>query len=74
MQCLIWVWTAFVYKETLGGSVVVCLTRDLEDAVSCLTGGSAEPGTCKLDIKRREPGILFINLPLGSLFKQAIMT
>ena len=32
----------------------------------------AEPG--KLDIKRREPGILFISLPLVSLFKLAIMT
>ena len=32
----------------------------------------AEPD--KLDIKRRKPGILFINLQLGSLFKQAIMT
>ena len=29
---------------------------------------------CKLDIKRREPGILFISLPIGLLFKQAIMT
>ena len=27
----------------------------------------AEPG--KLDIKRREPGILFISLPIGSLFQ-----
>ena len=27
----------------------------------------AEPG--KLDIKRREPGILFISLPIVSLFK-----
>ena len=32
----------------------------------------ALPG--KLDIKRREPGILFISLPIVSLFKQAIMT
>ena len=32
----------------------------------------AEPG--KLDIKRREPGILFISLPIVSLFKLAIMT
>ena len=32
----------------------------------------AEPG--KLDIKRREPGILFISLPIGSIFKLAIMT
>ena len=32
----------------------------------------AEPG--KLDIKMREPGILFISLFLVSLFKLAIMT
>ena len=30
--------------------------------------------TGKLDIKRCEPGILFISLPIGPLFKQAIMT
>ena len=28
----------------------------------------------KLDIKRREPGILFINLKADSLFKEAKMT
>ena len=32
----------------------------------------AEPG--KLDIKRYEPGIIFINLPTDPLFKLAIMT
>ena len=32
----------------------------------------AEPGI--LDITRREPGILFISLPIVSLFKPAIMT
>ena len=32
----------------------------------------AEPG--KLDIKRREPGILFISLPIVENFKLAIMT
>ena len=32
----------------------------------------AEPG--KLDIKRHEPGILFISLPIVSFFKLAIMT
>ena len=32
----------------------------------------AEPG--KLDIKKREPGIQFISLPIVSLFKLAIMT
>ena len=31
----------------------------------------AEPG--KLDTKRCEPGILFVNLKVGSLFKLAIM-
>ena len=28
----------------------------------------------KFDIKKREPGILFISLPIVSLFKLAIMT
>ena len=32
----------------------------------------AHPG--KLDIKRRQPGILFISLPTDLLFKLAIMT
>ena len=32
----------------------------------------AEPG--KLDIKKHEPGVLFISLPIVSLFKLAIMT
>ena len=32
----------------------------------------AEPG--KVDIKRREPDILFISLPIVSFFKLAIMT
>ena len=32
----------------------------------------AEPG--KLDIKRREPGIPFISLPIVPLFKPVIMT
>ena len=32
----------------------------------------AEPG--KVDIKRREPGILFIILPIGLLIKIPIMT
>ena len=32
----------------------------------------AEPG--KLDIKIHEPGIIFISLPIVSLFKLAIMT
>ena len=32
----------------------------------------AEPGN--LDIKRQEPGILFISLPIVTFFKLAIMT
>ena len=32
----------------------------------------SEPG--KFDIKRHEPGILFISLPIVSLLKLAIMT
>ena len=43
--------------------------RGLPRDSTCLF--EAEPG--KLDIKRREPGILFISLPIGSLFKLAIM-
>ena len=39
------------------------------DSTSAL---KAEPG--KLDIKRRKTGILFISLPIVSLFKLAIMT
>ena len=39
------------------------------DLISIL---KAEPG--KLDIKSGEPGILFISLPIVSLFKLAIMT
>ena len=31
-----------------------------------------EAETDKLDIKRRKPGIIFISLPIGSLFKLAI--
>ena len=33
-----------------------------------------EAETGKLDIKRREPGILFISLQVGLLLKLAIMT
>ena len=40
----------------------------LSDSICVL---EAEPD--KLDIKRREPGILFISLQLGPLFKRAIM-
>ena len=33
-----------------------------------------EAELCKLDIKRRIAGILFISLQIGSLFKPEIMT
>ena len=45
-------------------------SRGLPSDSACIL--KAEPG--KLDIKRREPGILIISLQVGSLFKQAIMT
>ena len=41
---------------------------DFRDDSTCVL--EAKPG--KLDIKRREPGILFISLPFGSLFKMAV--
>ena len=49
----------------------------MEKTISCLPSDSkyvlkAKPE--KLDIKRREPGILFISLPSDSLFNLAIMT
>ena len=44
--------------------------RGLPSDSTCVL--EAEPG--KLDIKRREPGILLISLPIGSLFKLAINT
>ena len=44
--------------------------RGLPSNSACVL--KAEPG--KLDIKRREPGILFISWPNVSLFKLAIMT
>ena len=47
--------------------IVAC--RLLSNSTSVLNAG---PG--KLDIKRREPGILFISLLIVSLFKLAIMT
>ena len=45
-------------------------SRGLPRDSTCIL--KAETG--KLDIKRREPGILFISLPIDSLFKLAIMT
>ena len=48
---------------------LVDITRLAKDSTSVL-----EAEADKLDIKRREPGILFISLPIVSLFKLAIMT
>ena len=45
-------------------------SQGLPSDLKCLL--KAEPS--KLDSKRREPGIPFINLPIVSLFKLAIMT
>ena len=44
-------------------------SQDLPSDLTCVF--KAEPG--KLDIKIYEPGILFISLPVVSLFKLAIM-
>ena len=56
-----------VYQARLWERLLI--SRGLpSDSTSVL---KAEPG--KLDIKRREPGILFISLPIVSLFKLAIM-
>ena len=43
-------------------------SRGLTSDSTCFL--KAEPG--KLDIKRQEPGILFISLPIVSLFKLVI--
>ena len=45
-------------------------SRGLQSDSTCVL--KAEPG--KLDMKRRQPGILFISLPIVSLFELAIMT
>ena len=50
--------------------MLVDITRGLPSDSACVL--KAEPG--KLDIKRHEPGILFISLPIVSLFELAIMT
>ena len=49
--------------------MLVDIARLVEQFSMC---SQSEPG--KLDIRRREPGILLINLPIVSLFKLAIMT
>ena len=48
---------------------LVAIARLAEHSTCVL---KTEPGN--LDIKRREPGILSISLPIGSLFKEVIMT
>ena len=48
--------------------MLVDIARLAKDSTSVL---KPEPG--KLDIKRCEPGILFISLPIVSLFKLAIV-
>ena len=45
-------------------------SRGLQSDPTCVL----EAKLGKHDIKRRKPGILFISLPIGSLFKLAIMT
>ena len=51
---------------------VVCATSKASDQPAHTCIFKTEPG--KLDIKRHEPGILFISLPIVSLFKISIMT
>ena len=47
-----------------------CLITRHESSSNCVF--KAEPG--KLDIKRRKPGILFVSLLIGSVFKVTILT
>ena len=64
---------SFDIKFTRRGFKNACLHREAGGLPSDSTYDlKAKPG--KLDIKRRESGILFISLPIGSLFKLAIMT
>ena len=49
--------------------MLVDIARFVEQFYMC---SQSEPG--KLDIRRREPGILLISLSIVSLFKLAIMT
>ena len=57
---------SFDIKFIRQGFEKACLHRE----ATCVL--KAQPG--KLDIKRCEPGILFISLPTDPLFKLAIMT
>ena len=54
--------------SSLPGKALRTLVDIASDSICFL---KAKPG--KLDIKRCEPGILFISLPIVSLFKCAIM-
>ena len=60
-------WEFFDIKFTRQGFENAC---GIASDSTCIL--EAEPG--KLDIKIREPGMLFISLPIVSLFKLAIMT
>ena len=51
--------------------MLVDIARLASDSTDSTCVLKIEPG--KLDIKRREPGILFISLPIVSLFKLVIM-
>ena len=61
---------SFDIKFTRQGFRMLVVPQGLPSDSTCVI--EAESG--KLDIKRCEPGILFINLPIGSLFKLGIMT
>ena len=72
-------WNVDIYKEyecllisSLPGKTLRTLveSRGLASGSTCVL--KDEPG--KLDIKRRKPGILFISLPIGSIYKLAIIT
>ena len=63
-------WVPFDIKFTRQGFESTCWHQMLASDSTCVL--KAEPG--KLDIKRREPGILFISLSIVSLVKLAIMT
>ena len=61
-----------IYKERILGECLLISSLPGKALRGALIVRLAEPG--KLDIKRREPGILFISLQVLSLFKLAIMT
>ena len=62
----------FFFISGLSGKAMRRLvdSRGLPSDSTCVLEG--EPG--KLDIKRHEPGILFISLQVGSIYKLATMT